>query len=622
MVDTVTISGTQYSLLAGRDDNGWRKVQDGRPIHWEYVPGGGMGKYRDDGGPGYFMASNIDTTGFPFIRLRQSAIISETAAGGLTGFSSSVPFYVERIIHAGTLQPYNLIFSDDYVYKFRMDTLARVNVRQFASGVAGRPTFFDDGSGPSLWSCWGGSVEIQKLTTLTSDTSNDTWTPSTGTGIFANHLRAAQSVNSASVIIQVLARSVGSQVSISTDGVTFGGAFTVANPWEHITDLGFGQGELIVFKGTNAIRFDQYGNSLPLQEYLQNTIALTSQGNGSMSRVAGPMIIWNNAAGLWLFEGGIGGSIGPESRPDFQALELDGFTLAPSISEDSTYTSSDIFGHWVYMAHGSQVFAGRYQGGEITWHGSLYTSPSGSAVRVAVAYGATFPVLWVADGTALQAFRLAPDGGPSFGVQSAGARGTSSEAARIWGPRVEGPPEFAPYLKQWRKMGIQLEDAHADQPWTLRAHMNGDATSTALGAATTAEGLTERSWTVGSNDLARYIIPQLSCTPLGTGTADSRVVKWWADGLAPSVYRARIDLTETSPGSNSRRGKSGEEMLKALRNLKDGAAVNIRAPDENANFSSYVVGVTETQTKGTETAGAGWSVDVLLLRFDYSGEAA
>jgi hypothetical protein len=225
------------------------------------------------------------------------------------------------------------------------------------------------------------------------------------------------------------------------------------------------------------------------------------------------------------------------------------------------------------------------------------------------------------ESTTLYKFELQDDG--SFrGAFDTTNRGIANTAIthRFWFSKVDGGPRFARYNKQWRTLWVLTEgEWSSETPLQLIAHMDGASTSINVGNTITSATYTESAWVVGTNDKARYIIPGLELVTGGSySNEDSRIRAFGVEGVSPTVYRAQIDLTPrglTSLGT----GKSYEDLLKNLRDLKGGVAVTIVAPDTNTGFTGYVVGLDEQLVNDEEGEGIGYIVNALITRYDWDG---
>ena len=169
-------------------------------------------------------------------------------------------------------------------------------------------------------------------------------------------------------------------------------------------------------------------------------------------------------------------------------------------------------------------------------------------------------------------------------------------------------------------MGLIAENmpsntAHA--PIQLGFHKEGSTTSTDLGSVITSDGISNRAWTLGSNDVAFEIQPVISIKTHANyvpNDEDPRIRSFWVQGVTPQVYRVEIPLTKAELRGTGNLGVPGS--LKALRALKGREPVAVREPGMNDSFNGYVTDIEETNLPGGE-----YILTLRLQRFDWSTDS-
>jgi hypothetical protein len=605
VAEHITINGVEYPLMEEGTTPAWQTAEQGQEIRWSRDFGflGGMGAFTERRPDDYLFSNGIDTTTYPFLRLPPKRIDLGAAKLGQNG---QLPVYMFR-----AQSNYNWVYvaNGRYVYKFREDgsDLIYENLKTFASGaVCGRPALFKG----TWYLPLGGAVFAKTLDTIASS-GDDSWSDA-GAGYYALHYAVVNHSGTTKLAVAggpdfTTALPPGNEVGYSADGTVPPSSFEANDSSIPISDL-IGGNELIVIDASAVFRMDADGYVVKDIDFVGRHPNI-SAFPGSNSFMHGPYLYWPHISGLYRKVGQNAQPIGPDADPQWVNRTLDGFTpLQQGSNSTIMWSSVVVYGQWLYATYGRSLFAGLLnEDGTVRWHGVVYQASTASEVRCHITDG---PVLWLTEAGAVRRFALDTDGSMRA---IDGNRGEASTSYQFWGPVIDGGPRLASKNKQWRKIGVELEgDWSAWRPLQLAAHMDGATTSTNVGSTFYVTGATEQSWTVGTTDTARYIIPTLKLTTtVGHVTGDPRIRRWWVEGVTPLTYAARLDLRAGTTGL-----RDWEDRLKKLRDLRGGAAITIIPPKKNSGFTGYV---RQSLQEVWDKEKNGYIVTALLERYDWDG---
>ncbi|KKK77154.1 hypothetical protein LCGC14_2856480, partial [marine sediment metagenome] len=132
---------------------------------------------------------------------------------------------------------------------------------------------------------------------------------------------------------------------------------------------------------------------------------------------------------------------------------------------------------------------------------------------------------------------------------------------------------------------------------------------TSIGSAITSSGMTVRNPTVGTNDTAFRIRPQLTLTTNSSYTpknSDPQVLRVIVGIRFPEIVRIVIPASDTP-------GKTAIDIEQNLRRLQNQGVVTFRRPGDIATFSAEVFSVTDTMYATKE--GFAHGIELQLRRF-------
>lgn len=601
MPSTIFIDNVEYPLAS--EDGAYTTESQGQFVREEWRDGflGGMGSFRRGAADDYLFGHNVDTTTFPYVRLHPGFTSISVASLGINA-NHPVYFFFDESANGGQ---FVYVLNGANSFKINLSDNSVEETKAFGSGTCGRPVYFE-----SKWFvALGASTVAQTLDTVANAGGTDTWTP---LDYVSHHFSKIIDPPDAKIVRVRTGHEIATSAT-GADLVSYGSPFEIGDSGHNITDMLEAQGELIVIRPDNLFKTDAQGNAIPLQEFVGNNPSKTNIAFvGANSTQHGPYTYWAHTSGLYRVIGQQRFiNIGPEGDSRWLNRTLDSFI--PLITGGPGWLSVTTWGNWIYATNFRSLFAGEIIGdGLVRWHGVIYQDSS-NQIRCGITEG---PILWVANTSqTLRRFTLNEDG--SLRTSLGSSHGTINGTFRFWLPVVEGPREIASKNKQWRYMWADLEgDWNGEVTLTLKAHLNGATTPTAVGSGITASGHSEQAWAVGTEDTARYIIPELSfVTTANYDTSDDpRVTAFGVEGVTPSVYRAKLDIRQ----AHKSRGVTA--LMKTLRNLKNGPAVTIRDPIQKAvSFTGYIVGLRESSVGDESGPGMGFEVDVLIERFDWDG---
>ena len=545
----------------------------------------------------YYQALNMDMASYPEARLRPALAASITCTG-LDALTN--PVYFMRALETNE---YVYVFNGTKVFKIKTSDNTLVNTRTFTGEKCGRPVWFEGKIHLPL----GNGNNARSLDTITTDTSNDTWGDLGASTTDALHF-ATRTVNGAAQIVGAFHPNL---VKVSTDGTTFspGAGFEVGDSTLAITDMHSWMGEIAVVTPANVFRFDDLGNAVALQDFVAKTASpALKDDDGSNSFVFGPFFYWVHLSSLARLVGNSYLPVGPQDTPAWVDRLLGLLTTFNS----APWLSGAAYGRWAYFTKGEMLLqAFINEDGTLDWQGRVQQL-SGSVIRCGITEG---PILWVADGATPSVHRINLQTDGSMKTAGGSNRGAVSETARLYLPNIDfglgGDRQFQ--LSRFAILLTGTFDANDNITVLLRVRRDEGSEETVSGSIV-GNGYFESSWTVGSNDLARFVQPVVTIVTDGgydPSTEDPRIRGLYIEARSPEVYRARIPLTDADlaeAGSTL----TIADALKNLHDLRGKPAVEIREPGMASTFSGHIVGVEE------QFSDKGKSVSVLIERFDWS----
>ena len=262
--------------------------------------------------------------------------------------------------------------------------------------------------------------------------------------------------------------------------------------------------------------------------------------------------------------------------------------------------------------------------GKVRWHGELPMA-SGDAEHLGITEGgatiAGHPLLWVADtSNNVNVYSLEPDGSLRSGLgDTTNSRGPTSTTSYFFTSRTDlAGGRLRHKLKQLRRMWVRTEEEQtggwsANTTLQLRSIRDNVVAGEDVGSTITSSGFFERLPTPGTTDTFYEMRMELKAVTAEVAS-DARIVDFGMEAVTASIYLANLTLTPASVKGH----RSVRTMLKELRDLKNGAQIVVRDPENpNSPFNAQVVGVAETAID----AGAGqvgYTVQVRLERFDWA----
>ncbi|KKL58266.1 hypothetical protein LCGC14_2227100, partial [marine sediment metagenome] len=347
---------------------------------------------------------------------------------------------------------------------------------------------------------------------------------------------------------------------------------------------------------------------------------------GSNGHAHGLYAYWLNTSGLWRTIGEQSTPIGPEADPQYFSLPVDDSNVTVPFMAGS-WRSITAFGRWAYgtrygpvrgQEDGRLYFGYINDDGTIRWHGSLFDSVS--ALRCMVD---SLPSLWFLDGIAgvatvptLKRMDLQSDGSlrTAIGSNRGMARSVAYGQGRMYEPETDF--DLPDRQKQLRRVWVVTEGMPEDLSASALAVVHRDGGLAQAGGATiNTDGLIERAFTPGTDDLAYRVLSsqRIITTPsYDPASSDPRIRGYGIEARTASILRLRIPLT---PDVLRGYGLSVEDAAKKLRELQNGPQVAILAPERKVGFNAHVVAVQETILDADAT-GLAYRFDVFVETFD------
>ena len=447
-----------------------------------------------------------------------------------------------------------------------------------ASAVAGRPAKVNG----NWYSPMGSGASAQKLTGIT-------WADVTGTWK-ADHLSTYQKgvtptvarVNSTTQHQVDFNEDTGDITDTWANGQKFGDSSA------KITELLEVESQLIVCKENTAFDAGLEAESRVVIPFLDRGKIDADNGKGSFA--FGDEIVYMSKGDLWRYR------IGRGALP----LGLNTIRSFRKISIGTPKSGRPVFGvhageYWYYLQNEGQLShliqarkrrEGDPEGHELIQH-SVLTLPLSKGLGVD-----SHNRLWIKGANADQGARdirvieLAEDGS----LDTPNRKGQVAFNHNIYfDERNPGRPQDK---VQIRHMTAELEGGWgATTPLQLLLNRDDATLATLVGSTITSSGVTTRNLTVGTDDTAYRIRPQLQLVPTGSYTpknSNPQVLRVIVGIRFPEIVRIVIPAKD-SPG------KTAIDIEQNLRRLQNQGVVTFRRPgDTTTTFSAEVFSVTDT----------------------------
>lgn len=596
----------------------WALAEEGERLEqvWDKGFRRGMGQYRGDDPERYYYAENFDTSMPPYVRLGVGPAASYLT---LTGFDSSNPFFA-ILIESPDGTDFVYLFSGQRGYKIKLSDDTVNDTHDFGAGaVCGRPALFEG----NWYIPLGATVDAVELTTI-ADTGADTFnTLNVKALAFANLMKDG---------IAQLARAHTTNLVDLTAAVTraasdwAGDDFEVGDSSLAITDMLTWKNELAIIKPDSVYRFDADGTASSIQGFVGRNLSplVSSEGEGF---VLGAYFYWQHSSGLWRIVDDAALPIGPEAAAEYIGInEAASFLDSVHPPDQFQWKSAAAWGKWFYACTALNAFYGEIvRDGEVLWHGSLPVR-AGASERLAITEGGTtgatgHPLLWIADtSNDVYMVELQPDGSIRSGLSSGqDERGPTNTTSKLFTSRTDlAGGRMRQKEKQLRRVWARTEEGSsggwtANVPLQLRVIRDNVVAGEDVGSTITSSGFSERFPTPGTNDLFYEIRLELEVVLAGFAAGDARILDFGIEAVTASVYRIVIPLLPGRIAGN--RGLRG--MLKDLRNLKSGATVKFRDPENpTADFDAQIVSVAE-EAVPVGVGQVGYILQVHFERFSW-----
>jgi hypothetical protein len=469
----------------------WQTQSSARTLERRYDSGfnGGMGFFTEKQitAPNQiYNCVNLDPSTFPYLRMRKGARVAAITLS--TGADADKPAY-GFVMDGPASREYLYIVNADRIYKIDLGASGigtpaqETGSTQIASGVAGRPAYFE-GKWYVPFGDAGGAF-VERLDTVGADAiTNDSWNTM---DFLALHLTKMMNEGVAQMWRAHTTNKVDASAT-AVDAASFAGDFEVGDTSFAITDMLSVTGELFISKPDRPWRFDSQGNSIPVIEFVGATGGyLTNyQGlDGSNSGAFGPYAYWAHSTGLWRVWGDSAVTIGPDAPANWTPINLDGLTPSPL-----GWFGFAAWGRWAYAVNSNTgLHIGWVESdGTIKWMGNLISPQETSwsaKLRIGITTTSTNPILWMLDDSRRFAvFDLELDGSiRQIRTDGAGStyRGGDNEKGQIWMPGTDfGEPEKQ---KRIRMMWLDIDNnEYANLEIRARMHRDRNVTSVQLGS--------------------------------------------------------------------------------------------------------------------------------------------
>ena len=411
----------------------------------------------------------------------------------------------------------------------------------------------------------GDAVYFQRLTTVSDGTDDDVWTATT---LYADHFCVVENA-----IVRALGRNVSKCTATDTTvaGNWADADYDVGDPGEIITDLVASGNQCGVCTNRNYYEWDTMSVAIPVLG--RRKPASTDNGKNALQWFDWTLLPYG---ALWRRTGGRSKKIGPDAI-DSHVLT----TELSSVPKNLTHYGLDCCEDWIYQAAMSAdgaywLLTGRPQGDRLKWD---TLAKYASTTSVKVVFVDSIPNLWYQLGNNIAYIPLVAGAGSPDG----GTWGENNATGTLYFPQTDlGKTD----LKWLRVIEVESRANQTGLSWSVGVCRDA-ATGATVGAVFTADGLTERFWTQGTNDTCRRVRPYLTWTTSG----------YTPDATSPEVFRYTIraeslpkdaDIIEATLILGEDTGVTAETQLSRLKALKRAGQCKVRDIDGNIVYCTVV----------------------------------
>lgn len=497
----------------------------------------------------------------------------------LTGAANPPQYFFESTVNdsgADDGKPVLYIISPESgevnVYKISLDSGdfgTLLNTKTFTVTTTqpmGRPAEWNDGSNTEWYLGLGDNGKINRLSSIVSGTSADTWSAGTDTAdarhliVVGNRLMRSTDENRVSLL---------PRAGDPTDDSAWGGDFYVGDVSRNVTELGEAGGLAYIGKTNGFAEWDTVGQAVNIFPEI-----------GIGARNGQGMLYWHGgflipASNLWWTR--TGKPVGPDSNPNNRANNLVG--LAHGFKHGRWFSlaakAEYVFGIYISSAGSKALIAwGRERDrldppgwGPLIWHVIDSVTADlddfhGIFVAETGEFGATDirPSLWFADGNNVAYVWLDKDGSP----QSRRGNIDLPASSSVYAGRFNY--DLPLVTKQWQLIEGWAEDmAASGHKFSFIAYMEGDTAQTLTNI--TSNGFFQAFWVPGATATGRIL--SLGVTWTGTDNLTSTNGPHLRDLRVRSVAMPGITREWTFLFNVK------DDMAKTAKKLEDELEVNI-----------------------------------------------
>lgn len=517
---------------------------------------------------GYMYSDDVDSSVPGIIRFRGKKVTSSSPSNAAT----NVPTFC--FLETDGTTEFVYILNGRYGYKCKTSGSAITieTEKDFgASAVCGRPAKF----GGVWYIPLGSAVDMTKLTTIAATGAGaDSYTAVTG--IKSDHLCTA-SVGAATALIRALAHNV----TVSTDGSTFGSNFPCGDSGSSIENLQAGASGIYIFKNNNAGRL-QGGVWQQLTRFEEGDKS-SDFGSGSFVPSGSDSFLYNHR-GIFFFDG----DRVEELTPGLNTTTRLSASIVP-LAGLNFYECAYASDAWMYFlaavtapSTATRILAFDRKGNR--WF--TLTAPAGSARGLIVDTGQRLWNLDVTNNT-IEHYQLGKSGQP---YNSLSTQGESSGTGNFYFPLTDmGYPNV---LKQLRAFEADMRGLDASN--TIRYNQAIDTTTrAAFGSAFSSDGV---NINYASTPLTFYgISPGLTFAVNGSGDPRLRNMIIRASLRPESLRRIEFTILTNLTYANgvTPEWNDGAQALSNLQALNRAAPTTFTDPGGNS-LSIRIWDVTQT----------------------------
>lgn len=412
----------------------------------------------------------------------------------------------------------------------------------------------------------GDDVYFKRLTTITDDTSDDTWT---ATALYAQHFAVVENA-----LIRVregrrLDKCTATDTTTAGNwsGNTAGTGYYIEEPAGTITQLLPVGNEVGVCTTKDFYMFDNVAVARPV---LGNVVGSSTNGKGAIQWGAWTLLPYRE---LWRYHAGNVLPIGVDRLPLNQPI--------PNIDYEPRYGNYRGLaknGGWIYAVYGNTTGTGTYiltaQPDEnmkvgvkwdCLWHGTSATTPN-------MLFIDSDGYLWFNNGNNISYIVLsAADGSPEGGTFGTAAPGVANftTSPYLYLPETDFGLDGDSF--QLQEFEVETENAlGTGAAWNAQVAIDGGVPA-GVGATWTAAGATKRHWSPGTSDTGRRVRPVILLAFGTTYTATATpgilrrvTLRAVARPVSADEIEATVVLSEEMPGSTRRTPRQKYADLKTL----------------------------------------------------------